>query len=80
MTRDELAPYVAQLERILAEADAAPPADPPPAEGYEGRERWDVFIYCRDRTEAVPCGSLREGVSREIAGRVFEAVRRAASS
>ena len=54
--------------------------DPPAAEEYEGRERWDVLIYCRGRTEAVPCGSLREGVSREIAGRAFEAVRRAASS
>ena len=28
----------------------------------------------------VPCGSLREGVSREIAARVFEAVRRAGPS
>jgi hypothetical protein len=54
--------------------------DPPPAEEYEGRERWDVLVYCAGRTEAVPCGSLREGVSREIAGRVFEAVRRAAAS
>ena len=54
--------------------------DPPPAEEYEGRERWDVLVYCQGRTEAVPCGSLREGVSREIASRVFEAVRRAASS
>jgi hypothetical protein len=53
--------------------------DPPPAEEYEGRERWDVLIYSRDRTAAVPCGSLREGVSREIAGRVFDAVRRAAA-
>lgn len=50
--------------------------DPPPAEEYEGRERWDVLIYCGGRTEAVRCGSLRESVSREIAGRVFEAVRR----
>ena len=55
--------------------------EPPAAEDYEGRERWDVLIYCAGgRTETVPCGSLREGVSREIAGRVFEAVRRAASS
>jgi hypothetical protein len=51
--------------------------DPPRAEEYEGRERWDVLVYCGSRTEAVPCGSLREGVSREIAGRVFEAVRHA---
>ena len=57
-------------------AGAALP-EPPPAEEYEGRERWDVLIYCGGRTEAVPCGSLREGVSREMAARVFEAVRRA---
>jgi hypothetical protein len=63
----------------FSRAGAALPG-PPPAEEYEGRERWDVLVYCRDRTEAVPCGSLREGVSREIAARVFEAVRRAASS
>lgn len=54
--------------------------EPPPAEEYEGRERWDVLVYCGDRTEAVPCGSLREGVSREIAARVFEAVRRGADN
>jgi hypothetical protein len=54
--------------------------DPPPAEEYEGRERWDVLIYCQGHTEAVPCGILREGVSREIAARVFEAIRRAAPS
>src|SRR5438552_2293614 len=52
--------------------------EPPPAEEYEGRERWDVLVYCVGQTEAVPCGSLREGVCREIASRVFEAVRRAA--
>jgi hypothetical protein len=63
----------------FSRAGAALP-DPPPAEEYEGRERWDVLIYCGGRTEAVPCGSLREGVSREIAARVFEAVRRAAPS
>jgi hypothetical protein len=54
--------------------------EPPAPEEYEGRERWDVFIYCQGRTQAVPCGSLREGVSREIAARVFEAVRRSAAS
>ena len=49
----------------------------PPAEDYEGRERWDVVLYLRGGGPAVvPCGTLREGVSREIAARVFEAVRR----
>jgi len=55
---------------------------PPPAapEDYEGRERWDVRIYRRDGgiTE-IPCGTLREGVSREIAGRAFESVRASAT-
>jgi hypothetical protein len=54
-----------------------PPPQPP--EDYEGRERWDVVVFLRDGTTArIPCGQLREGVSREIAGRVFEAVKRAA--
>jgi hypothetical protein len=57
-------------------AGSALPA-PPLAEEYEGRERWDVLFYLRGgRTAQVPCGTLREGVSREIAARVFEAARR----
>jgi len=53
--------------------------EPPPPEDFEGRERWDIILYRRDgRHETVPCGSLREGVSREIAARVFEAVRASA--
>ena len=51
--------------------------EPPMAEDYEGRERWDVLLYLHGGGSAVvPCGTLREGVSREIAARVFEAVRR----
>ena len=51
-----------------------PPAGP--ADEFEGRERWDVVLYLRDGTAAtVACGTLREGVSREVAARVFEAVR-----
>jgi hypothetical protein len=47
-----------------------------PADEFEGRERWDVALYLRDGTTAtVACGTLREGVSREVASRVFEAVR-----
>lgn len=51
----------------------------PLAEPDEGRERWEVVIYRRDGRQAlVPCGTLREGVSREASRAVFEAVRRAA--
>src|SRR5262245_48266653 len=54
----------------------APPAPAPDLESIEGRERWEVELHVRDgRTLTVPCGTLREGVSREIAARVFEAVR-----
>ena len=50
-----------------------PPA--PPSE-YEGRERWEVALFLEGGGETrIPCGTLREGVSREIAGRAFEAVR-----
>lgn len=60
-----------------AARDGGPLPPPPAAEEYEGRERWDVLLYRRGDAEArVPCGTLREGVSREIAARVFEAVRR----
>ena len=51
---------------------------PEPPEEYEGRERWDVALFAADGfLEAIPCGVLREGVSREVAGTVFEAVKRA---
>lgn len=53
-----------------------PLPEPPAPEDYQGRERWDVILYVDDGCAlGVPCGSLREGVSREIAMRVFEAVR-----
>jgi hypothetical protein len=51
-----------------------PPA--PVAEDGEGRERWEVVVYRDDGgTAAIPCGWLREGVSREIAKRAFAAIR-----
>ncbi len=54
------------------------PALPPHAirsAGYDdGRERWDVQVYTRQEAIAVACGTIREGVSREIARSVYEAV------
>lgn len=50
--------------------------EPPSAEDFEGREAWDVVLYLEDgATRVIPCGTLREGVSREIAARVFQATR-----
>ena len=50
--------------------------EPQSAEDFEGRETWDVVLYLEDgATRVVPCGTLREGVSREIAARVFRATR-----
>jgi hypothetical protein len=55
--------------------------EPAAPEEFEGRERWDVVLYQEDgRAVVVPCGTLREGVSREIAARVFERVRAALRS
>jgi hypothetical protein len=50
---------------------------PAPPEQYEGRERWEVALFLDRGEERIACGSLREGVSRDVAGRVFEAVRAA---
>lgn len=50
--------------------------EPPSAEDFEGREAWDVVLYLEGgASRVVPCGTLREGVSREIASRVFHATR-----
>jgi hypothetical protein len=51
-----------------------PPAGP--VDDDESRERWDVVVYLHEGSSiTVPCGTLREGVSRDVASRVFEAVR-----
>jgi hypothetical protein len=51
-----------------------PPAGP--VDDDESRERWDVAVYLHDGSSiTVPCGTLREGVSRDVASRVFEALR-----
>jgi hypothetical protein len=49
-----------------------PEAEPP--EDYEGRERWEVLAFRSQGTLLIPCGSLREGVSREAAREVFDAL------
>jgi hypothetical protein len=62
-----------------ARAGATVP-DPPVPEAFEGRERWDVVLYLRSGEGlVVPCGAFREGVSREIGTRIFQAVRLALS-
>jgi hypothetical protein len=51
--------------------------EPAAPEEYEGGERWEVALYTlAGAADRVSCGALREGVSREIAGRVFDAARR----
>jgi len=51
---------------------------PPALESFEGRERWEVVLYgTAGRNHTIACGTVREGVSREIATRVFDAVRAA---
>jgi len=50
--------------------------EPPVPEPFEGRERWDVDLYLAvGGRRTVACGTVREGVSREIATRVFESIR-----
>ena len=52
--------------------------EPPALEPFEGRERWEVVLYGtagRDHNDRLR--HRAEGVSREIATRVFDAVRAA---
>lgn len=52
-----------------------PPGEP--EEEYDGRERWDVALSLSGgEVVTITCGTLREGVSREAAQRVFDAVSR----
>jgi hypothetical protein len=67
---------------ILREFARRPGVLPPPVppEEFEGRERWEVAVFLEGgRVARIPCGTLREGVSRDVAGRVYEAVERAAA-
>ncbi|HSD27113.1 MAG TPA: hypothetical protein VLL75_07390 [Vicinamibacteria bacterium] len=67
----------AVLQEFALAGTRLPAPDAP--EEYEGRERWEVRVYLDGgRSAVIPCGTLREGVSREIAGRVFEALQAAA--
>ena len=64
----------AVMASFARDGELLPETTPP--EEYEGRERWEIVLYLRDaREERVACGSLREGASRELAGRVIEAIR-----
>lgn len=66
----------AEMASCLRAGSSWPEAARP--EEFEGRERWEVVLHLGEgRRETVRCGTVREGVSREAAGRVFAAVRAA---
>lgn len=71
----------APLAAVRARRAGAPRAADSPAEAGEvERERWDVAIETDAGRVLVECGSIRQGVSQELARTVFEAVRRAVES
>lgn len=45
-------------------------------DGFE-RDRWDVLLELESGEVLIECGTIRERVSRELARRIFDAVRRA---
>jgi hypothetical protein len=60
---------------VAARPGAALPDAPAPEE-EPGREKWEVVAYLRDgRALAIRCGTVREGISREAARAVFDALR-----
>lgn len=51
--------------------------EPPAPEEDPGREHWEVIAYlCDGSARTIRCGSVREGVSRDAARAVFDALRR----
>lgn len=63
---------------VVAQAARAGVSLPPPgaAAEFDGSEQWEVVLHLAvGGTRRVPCGRLREGVSRDAAGAVFEAAK-----
>ncbi len=70
----------APLSTARARRFAAPAAagdGPTPAPETFERDRWDVAVETAEGAVVVPCGSIREHVSQDLARRIFDAVRRA---
>ena len=70
--------------RVLEQAARAGAVLAPPVPGADDdgvRERWDVALHLESgEVVEVPCGTLREGVSREAARAVFAAASRAVAA
>lgn len=65
---------------VVASAERPGVALPPPPapEDEPGRERWEVVAYVDGGgARTVRCGSVREGISRQAARAVFDALRAA---
>jgi hypothetical protein len=59
---------------VFRETEGPLPPLPPP-QPHDGRDVWEVAVYRRPGgEERIPCGTMREGVSRDIALRTFGAV------
>ena len=55
--------------------------EPPPPEDEPGREKWEVIAYLEGgRALTIRCGTVREGISRDAARAVFEALRQEVQS
>lgn len=60
--------------RFRRRADVVPTGFEDRPEGI-ARDRWDVAIETDDQSWLVECGAIRERVSQELAGKIYEAVK-----
>ena len=84
IAREELAGVRLLLNSAVVSAASRTGAalpEPPAPEDEPGREKWEVLAYLRDgRALAIRCGTVREGISREAARAVFDALRQEVQS
>ncbi len=72
------APITAHVSRRARATEHTPPSTFQDRAEPAGRDQWGVAIETDSDTILIDCGAIREGISQELATRIFEAVRRGA--
>ena len=69
-------PIAVCLSPRFPSAASAPPTSVDERPEGIAHDRWDVAIEATSGTTVIACGAIREGVSQELARKIFEAVKK----